>query len=471
MEHSQYKYMDIIKKAKIYGPIVFFLALIIGTAISAFMPRPLKSGDLTTQKQKNENVIRIDYVDSAGRITVATDKGYATQVETREYESIDTQPEMQESKGALETQESRQKSDVKPAHRLTCSIITFLDESGQTVALPSGYDEIHRTFNDIGKADTDTYYLNGKQVARKQGYYQYARSYNADGKVSTICYMDQDGKPIDTTSGYAEIRRTYEGKGHTDMYFDTLGNPAKAGLGQYGQKVEKEDDFTITTYLDADGNPADTIKGYAIVRKENNKILYFDKYGNPVTIGRGQFGVEGDEDGQTVYLNEEGEPIFRIDNFLNTHPVVVLLLGILVTAIAALLKGKWQIAFLLLYVLFIVIMTIAYREFGDSRGQFVAFASFRHLFTNPSVRQNILNNIWLFVPLGAALYFGKRKWMWVVPSMLSILIESIQYFTGVGLFEIDDMITNGVGGVIGYSVSWAIHGLINDRVAKSFIRI
>ena len=163
------------------------------------------------------------------------------------------------------------------------------------------------------------------------------------------------------------------------------------------------------------------------MKADGDKTMYYDKGGNPVTIGRGQYGIEKDEDGQSVYLDEEGEPMLRLDNFLNTHPILVLLCGILVTILALLLKGKWRIAFLILYLGFIVIMTIAYRESGDPHGQFEIFSSFRHFFSSASVRQNILNNIWLFVPFGAAVYSRKRNWTWVIPIALSVLIETIQF--------------------------------------------
>ena len=446
------------KKAKIFISTLLLLALVIITSLSVFMPRHLKSTDLTEQRHESENVLRIDYVDASGRITFASDKGYATRVEKREYESDVFQPDA--TSQGTQGDESKTNDDGEwesaASRRLVRSVITFLDESGSPVVLSAGYDEIRRTYNSVGKADTDTYYLNGKQVARKQGYYQYARSYNTDGKVSVIRYLDRDGKSVDTTAGYAEIWRTYGEHFHTDMYFDATGKPAQASLGQYGQKVEKVDGVTTTTYLDADGNPMDTEKGFAVVKKEGSKTLYYDKNGNPVTIGRGQYGVEKDEDGQSIYLDEAGNPMFRLDNFLNTHPILVLLLGVLVTAIAVLLKGKWRIAFIILYILFIGIMTVAYRETGDPHGQFVVFDSFCKFLSNANTRQNILNNIWLFVPLGAALYSEKRKCLWLVPVLLSILIETIQYFTGIGLCEIDDVITNGMGGVIGYIISWSI---------------
>ena len=102
-----------------------------------------------------------------------------------------------------------------------------------------------------------------------------------------------------------------------------------------------------TTYLDADGNPTDTTRGYAIVKKDGNKTLYYDKNGEPVTVGRGQYDVEKDEDGQSIYLDEEGVRMFRIDNFLHTHPFIVVLLGIAATVAAVMVRKKAWIIFLI----------------------------------------------------------------------------------------------------------------------------
>ena len=146
-----------IKKIIICLAALLILALLTVTLISALSGRPLKAADLKERKQESEGQVRVDYVDSSGRITLASDKGYATRLETR----------------------------VDKEH----SLITFLDEEGQTVVLSAGYDTIHRTYNSIGKADTDTYLLDGKPVKRNKGYYKYARSYNADGKLSEIRFL------------------------------------------------------------------------------------------------------------------------------------------------------------------------------------------------------------------------------------------------------------------------------------------
>lgn len=417
---------------KKYLQLVPIVILIIVTVLSMFIGRGTnQSKALTVEKTETENQIRQDYVDSDGRITFASDKGYASVVETK-----------------VSAQES---------------VIQYLDENGEPAVLSAGYDTIHRTYTPAGKAETDTYFIGDTQVQRKLGYWQYHRIYGTDGKICELQYLDQEGNLIKNKSGYARILRTYTKAGRIDMYQDEQGKPAAASTGQFG--VRKEGD--TTTYLDADGNPTDTTRGYAIVKKDGNKTLYYDKNGEPVTVGRGQYGIEKDEDGQSIYLDEEGEPMFRLDNFLSTHPFIVVLLGIAATVAAVMMRKKAWIIFLIAYVLFIGVMTIAYRESGDSHGQFILFHSYRLFFTKASVRQNILNNIWLFVPLGAVLYSMKRKWTRVLFVALSILIEAIQYFAGIGLCEIDDVISNSMGGFIGCGFAAAIFCLFKKEKTLS----
>ena len=48
---------------------------------------------------------------------------------------------------------------------------------------------------------------------------------------------------------------------------------------------------------------------------------------------------------------------------------------------------------------------------------------------------------------------------------LSILIELIQYFTGLGIAELDDIFGNTFGGIIGVLIAY---GLLNRRQKEDF---
>ncbi|MDP9954569.1 glycopeptide antibiotics resistance protein [Epilithonimonas hungarica] len=67
---------------------------------------------------------------------------------------------------------------------------------------------------------------------------------------------------------------------------------------------------------------------------------------------------------------------------------------------------------------------------------------------------NIFGNILMFVPFGfLGIIFPRLNNFWtLILDFLSaiILIESLQYFTRLGVFDIDDVILNTVGAVIGF---------------------
>lgn len=50
----------------------------------------------------------------------------------------------------------------------------------------------------------------------------------------------------------------------------------------------------------------------------------------------------------------------------------------------------------------------------------------------------------------------RKKWVVLVSFLLSIAIEAIQYVTGLGIAEFDDVFGNTLGGGIGVMVAYAI---------------
>ncbi|MCI5825976.1 MAG: VanZ family protein [Arcanobacterium sp.] len=70
---------------------------------------------------------------------------------------------------------------------------------------------------------------------------------------------------------------------------------------------------------------------------------------------------------------------------------------------------------------------------------------------------NLIGNLLLFVPLGALapLAFSNMRSWWRVAGVLttaSLCVESLQLIFTVRLFDVDDIILNSVGGVVGYAV-------------------
>lgn len=98
-------------------------------------------------------------------------------------------------------------------------------------------------------------------------------------------------------------------------------------------------------------------------------------------------------------------------------------------------------------------------------------------FSEPSIlsSENILNVV-IFVPLGiytGMLFerstFGKKLLFFF---LLSLIVEGLQYILGAGAFDVTDIITNTLGGIIGLTLFKAIEKAVNNSVkAQKFINI
>ena len=172
----------------------------------------------------------------------------------------------------------------------------------------------------------------------------------------------------------------------------------------------------------------------------------YEQYANQAELG----------ETETQVMTETQEETVTPDDFLIDHPFIVVAAGIILTFAVMMMKDHSRTAFLVIYMLFIVLMTLGFREMGYSRGRFEVFWSYKQFFTSDRIRLEILYNIWLFVPLGAVLYIPGDKFMWVLAMLLSFMIEMIQFETGMGLCEFDDVISNTLGALIGYMFSYGM---------------
>lgn len=84
------------------------------------------------------------------------------------------------------------------------------------------------------------------------------------------------------------------------------------------------------------------------------------------------------------------------------------------------------------------------------------FWSYKKAFTEQDVSMGaqILNNILLYIPFGCTvplniIYMDKTKKVVLLSVVLSASIELFQGITGIGLCELDDIIGNTLGGLIG----------------------
>lgn len=76
----------------------------------------------------------------------------------------------------------------------------------------------------------------------------------------------------------------------------------------------------------------------------------------------------------------------------------------------------------------------------------------------PGMKEQIFLNILAFVPLGNVFYYlvGEKKKFWKVlfiVGIITISVECIQLYFGMGLFEFDDIFDNTLGGIIGILIA------------------
>lgn len=140
------------------------------------------------------------------------------------------------------------------------------------------------------------------------------------------------------------------------------------------------------------------------------------------------------------------------------------------------LKGRQVIVSLLfiLYILSVCALTLLNRGANyEGSVNLALFSSYREAWYDFSVRdwQYIYFNIAMFVPLGFFLPLMHKRFFaigWtVLAAMLSTgFIEAVQYITGVGIFELDDLFNNILGALIGFGLAkafivkrWALRAL------------
>ena len=337
--------------------------------------------------------------------------------------------------------------------------VIYQDKSGAPVNTKSGYAIIERTYNAEGQIYTEAYYDKDRQPARVEKTYQIKRrTYDEQGRLSRMEFLDQEGRFVCTKDGYAYYERYYPEKQVVeDYYFDANGASVRHSLGYYGiRKITDEDGRLIRQ---------DHLNAYGELMSDNNGVAtetrtytakgkldterYYDAKGDPTTKNRGYYGIRY-SGGQAIYLNEDGKQMIRLDNVLNTQPILVALAGILTLVLCFISRGRFSWGLLIVYLGFIILMTLLYREAGDQRLNMDPIAGTLRFFNSSGERQEMLNNIWLFLPFGILL--GKlfpKWWVFFIPLGVSLMIESVQYFARIGFCDISDIINNTLGGVFG----------------------
>ena len=127
--------------------------------------------------------------------------------------------------------------------------------------------------------------------------------------------------------------------------------------------------------------------------------------------------------------------------------------------------GKILFAFYIVFVFYFLLISEIYGRAGEMKDyhynlvlfqEIMRFWNYREQLGIFSVMANLAGNILIFIPFGFFLPMASEHrsfCLTVIDAFLvSLLIETIQLFTKVGCFDVDDLLLNTMGGVIGYLI-------------------
>ena len=114
------------------------------------------------------------------------------------------------------------------------------------------------------------------------------------------------------------------------------------------------------------------------------------------------------------------------------------------------LLGIW-----LLYSVVVIIQTFFSREPGSRSG--IDLGLFSTWGVTWQAHAYVIENVIMFLPLGILIPMSGRRHVrfreiLFISAVLSILIESVQLFTGRGFCQLDDVVMNVLGGCLGYVI-------------------
>lgn len=485
-----------------------------------------RSENLEAVETKDGQTLRIDYVDTEGNITFASDLQYASIIRTLDANGFCIKEIYLDENGLpVKIGGKYGTAYENNADGLPVKII-YLDADGNPVNLSTGYAVISRTYNAQGLPETETYFDVDMQPVKYAGYYGLYREYDANGNAIRVRYLDADGnlvnnssevaivqriydeegravsekyfdadgssvcssgnfaavereysadgtklterffdaegKPVITSSGYAKIEKTLNENRYVsdEQYYGIYGEHVSSVVGCYGARFEYNDlgQSTVIHYLDADGEPMRNVYGYAILERtfaKDGSVLeehYFDESGNPVQLSGGYYGIRHDGK-HTIYLDAQDHPIFLLNQFLYQYPWVSYALVVVLCLVCFIVPKGVRAALCIIYILFILYMTLFTRESTGGAWNFDLVGSYMKFLTVEATRHEMLENVALFLPFGLMLRSViKSGWTILAGVALSCIIELIQGVTGLGGFELNDIINNSIGMVIGFVI-------------------
>ena len=113
---------------------------------------------------------------------------------------------------------------------------------------------------------------------------------------------------------------------------------------------------------------------------------------------------------------------------------------------------------------------------GKRKANFKPFATIKLFYQSRRMNieykmENLLGNILLFIPLGFLLPLLVKRFrniflIVLTGFLLSLFYECTQLLTGIGIFDVDDMILNSFGTLIGAVIFYVLNKLFSSSFAE-----
>ena len=150
------------------------------------------------------------------------------------------------------------------------------------------------------------------------------------------------------------------------------------------------------------------------------------------------------------------EMIFVSALMLGACITIFLILAYLLRHFRELQKG-W-LGLLLVYLFALGYMTIFSRDGSNSTAIFTGFTSIEEALRTGSIEplHHLFLNVFLFVPIGFLFPFiqpehlNKLMLVTIISAMITVTIESIQLMLQLGQCDLEDIVANTVGGILGF---------------------
>ena len=196
--------------------------------------------------------------------------------------------------------------------------VSYFNKEGNPAIGAEGASTVEKEYTGRGQIALEKYFDADSNATTVNGAYGVAKTYTPFGRIDRETWLDENGNPVPNVNGYAAMSYEYDLTNASKVekyilrYYDADGNPCTDNIGAYGKSILY---YPVTrvhevTYLDEDGKPANTTKGYAAMQYEEDENGnrtwegYFDKNQGQANCDEGYFSKESEYDSAGRLISE-----------------------------------------------------------------------------------------------------------------------------------------------------------------------